>query len=54
MMKRTRFAAIVLAITCGLAASAAHAQRGVGDPTGVAQQIVKPEVVSLSGTVLDV
>lgn len=53
-MKRTRFVAIVLAITCGLAASVAHAQRGVGDPTGVAQQAVKPEVVSLSGNVLEV
>lgn len=53
-MKRTRSGAIVLAIACGLAASAAHAQRGVGDPTGVARQAVKPEGVSLSGKVLEV
>jgi len=54
MTKHTRFTAIVLTITCGLVTTAAHAQRGVGDPTGVAQQAVKPEVVSLSGEVLEV
>jgi len=32
----------------------AHAQRGMGEQSGVARQIVKPEVVSLSGTVLEV
>ena len=32
----------------------AHAQRGMGEPSGVAQQTVRPEVVSVSGTVLEV
>lgn len=53
-MRRKRFAVLALTITCGLAVSAAQAQRGVGDPTGVAQQAVKPVVVSLSGEVLEV
>lgn len=38
----------------GVFAPCAHAQRGMGEPTGVAQQAVKPEVVSLSGEVLAV
>jgi predicted Fe-Mo cluster-binding NifX family protein len=51
-MKSLRAAAVVFA--CGLSASLALAQRGVGDPQGVAQQPVKPKVVSLSGDVLEV
>lgn len=31
-----------------------YAQRGVGDPQGVAQQAVRPEVVTLEGTVVEV
>ena len=38
----------------GVFAPCVHAQRGIGEPTGVAQQAVKPEVVSLSGEVLAV
>jgi len=30
----------------------AHAQRGMGEPAGVARQAVKPEVISFSGKVL--
>ena len=44
-------AAIVL---FGVAASMAQAQRGIGDPTGVARQPVKPEIVSLSGKLVEV
>ncbi|QEG36106.1 DUF2202 domain-containing protein [Bythopirellula goksoeyrii] len=44
-----------LSLACGLIAAFAaiqvQAQRGVGDPVGVAQQAVQPKVVSLSGTV---
>jgi hypothetical protein len=35
-------------------ASRVCAQRGMGDPTGVASQAVKPEVVTLLGEVLKV
>ncbi len=35
-------------------ASEALAQKGMGDPTGVARQAVKPEVVSLTGKVVSV
>ena len=38
----------------GVFASCAFAQRGMGEPAGVARQVVKPEVVSLSGKVLAV
>ena len=38
----------------GVFAPSAHAQRGMGDPVGVARQAVKPEVISLSGEVLAV
>ena len=38
----------------GLAATVAFAQRGVGDPEGVARQAVRPEVVSLAGKVVKV
>jgi len=48
--------AIAVAATAlfGVAAPMAHAQRGVGDPTGVAPQPVKPEIVSLSGKLVEV
>lgn len=36
-------------VPCGLAASAALAQRGVGEPAGVARQAANPGIVSLSG-----
>lgn len=32
----------------------AYAQRGMGDPTGVAQQATKPELVSLTGKIVSV
>jgi hypothetical protein len=35
----------------GFAAIEVHAQKGVGDSIGIAQQAIKPEVVSLSGSV---
>lgn len=34
--------------------STAHAQKGVGDETGLARQAVKPTLTSLSGTVVSV
>jgi hypothetical protein len=46
--------ATVLVLLWGVAVPHACAQKGMGDPTGVAQQSVKPESVSLSGKVLAV
>lgn len=45
---------VVTAVLLTVAAPRAHAQKGVGDPTGVARQPVKPEIVSLSGTLVEV
>lgn len=42
------------AVLLTVAAPSAHAQKGVGDPTGVARQSVKPEVVALSGRLVEV
>ena len=53
-MKWTHGAAITAAILFGMAVPAAHAQRGVGDPTGVARQAGKPEIISIRGEVLEV
>ena len=39
---------------CGLTASTAMAQRGVGETSGVARQAVRPEVVVLTGKVVQV
>ena len=48
--------AIAVAATAvfGVAAPTAHAQRGVGDPAGVVRQAVKPEIVSLSGKIIEI
>ena len=52
-MYKLRVSMLTLAVL-GLAASAALAQRGVGDPAGVARSGVKSEIVTLSGEVLEV
>ncbi len=41
-------------LLCGLAATPAYSQRGVGDAEGIARQTVKPDVVSLEGTVAEI
>ncbi len=38
----------------GIALPMSHAQRGVGDATGIARQPVKPEIVSLSGKIIEI
>ncbi len=50
-MKRKLSLSLALVLIGGFAAFQAHAQRGVGDPLGIAQQAVKPAVVAFSGTV---
>ncbi len=52
-MKWTKVTMLALAV-CGLTASTAMAQRGVGEASGVARQAVRPEVVVLTGKVLQV
>ncbi len=42
------------AFSCGIGASTAHAQKGTGSPTGVAQQAAKPKITSLSGTIREI
>ena len=42
------------ALLWGVVAPFAYAQRGMGEPAGVARRAVKPEVVALSGKVLKV
>ncbi|MBN1912234.1 MAG: hypothetical protein JW818_21115 [Pirellulales bacterium] len=49
-MARTGFfALIVAAFSWSMSASPAYAQRGMGDPIGMAQRQVLPKLVSLSG-----
>lgn len=52
-MNKVRVAMLTLTVL-GLVASAATAQRGVGDPSGVARTGTTPEIVTLSGKVLEV
>lgn len=52
-MRQVRMSLLTLAVL-GLAASAALAQRGMGDPSGVARTGTAPEIVTLSGKVLEV
>jgi len=53
-MKRKLTLLAAGALLWGVVAPLAHAQRGMGDSAGVARQAVKPEVVTLSGKVLEV
>ncbi len=53
-MKRRLTCLMAGGLLWGILAPCAFAQRGMGDPAGLAQQGVKPEVVSLSGKVLAV
>jgi hypothetical protein len=53
-MRNTATLAVAAIVLFGVATPMAHAQRGIGDPTGVARQPVKPEVVSLVGKLVEV
>ncbi len=53
-MKRRLVLVTAGALLWSVVASCAYAQRGMGDPVGVASQAVRPEVVALSGEVLKV
>jgi len=45
---------VITALWWGVLAPSAYAQKGMGDPTGVARQASKPEIVPLSGKVLGI
>jgi hypothetical protein len=45
---------VVLAAGLALITSSAFAQKGMGEPTGVARQAVKPPIETLSGTIKDI
>ena len=45
---------MVATVLSGIVVPVAKAQRGVGEPVGVARQAVKPEIVTLVGTVAEV
>ena len=53
-MRHSRTVAIAAITLLAVAVPMAHAQKGVGDPTGVARQSVKPEIISLSGKIIEV
>lgn len=53
-MRLAQCAVFAAVIAYGMGLGTAWAQRGVGEPTGVAQQAEKPEVVSLSGDLVEV
>ena len=53
MRPRIVFVAIV-ALLGAFVVPPAHAQKGMGDSTGMAWQAVKPEIVSFSGKILKV
>ena len=44
----------IVALLGGFVVPPAHAQKGMGDSTGMAQKAVKPEIVSFSGKILEV
>lgn len=53
-MKTTITLAIAAALVGGAFSDYAHAQRGMGDPSGIARQAVKPDLVTLSGKLLEI
>ena len=53
-MRTILTSAAALAFCCGAGASLAHAQKGTGAATGVAQQLARPEITSISGTIREI
>lgn len=51
-MKTTRYMSTVLGIALLLAGTSAYAQRGVGEPEGVARQGLAPEQIEVAGTIV--
>jgi hypothetical protein len=53
-MKTAKLLLITLVLACGTSVRNAEAQRGMGQTVGVAKQAVKPEIVTLSGTLTEI
>ena len=53
-MKSKLASLAIVALLAGVLTPFAYGQRGMGDPTGVARQIPRPELVTLSGEVVAV
>ena len=53
-MRNVALASLVSVALLGVASSTAYAQKGVGDSTGVASRAVKPEIISLSGKMVEI
>jgi hypothetical protein len=53
-MKTAMIVAGALMLWCGPLMPCAHAQKGMGEPTGVARQAVKPAILSLSGKLVEI
>jgi len=53
-MKTTMIFVVASTLLCGTLVTNAHAQKGMGESSGVARQAVKPEMVSLSGKLVDI
>ena len=51
-MRTTVTSTAILVLLCGIVAAPAHAQKGMGEQTGVGRKAAKPEVISFSGKVL--
>jgi len=53
-MKAKMLAMTTIALVWSAFPANSHAQKGMGDTTGIARQAIKPGIVSISGTVLEV
>jgi hypothetical protein len=53
-MKVAMVSLVTLALTCGILAPTALGQKGMGEPSGVARQSIKPEVITLSGKLAEI
>jgi hypothetical protein len=53
-MKTTMILVGTLTLLCGPLMTSTHAQTGMGEPTGVARQAIKPETVSFSGKLVEI
>ena len=53
-MRKLATLVVIAAFLVGWTSATAYAQKGVGDRTGVARQSVRPEIVTLSGKLVEI
>ncbi len=53
-MKTLMISTLTAILACGVVAIEAYAQKGAGQPQGIARQAKKPELVTLVGVVVEV